>query len=807
MKRFRMTRGIIVCIVVCALLAGCSAGSDQKDSSAEVSSAVEETSGDDELLKEMAGKYACVEVRRNGKEEKPGGEALHMYDDYEALVTIGGASERFNVETDRSGFVLKGEPDGKKTEFSCTYRSGVIRMDADDAEYVFAKEGTDRWKEAQEQNAVYGEYTLFAVTAFGATVEPEALELSSVLTLEADGTGYMTINDDGGDVEKWEENDGKIIVESGLSTMEGTVENGIITLDMDNDTYMHFAKEGADTSHLEVMTAEGLQDALTLGLGLTGMDYYYGLDEDDGYDLEQAIICFESAAEEGNGLAWYYRGLCYERQGEDDARYENAMECYEKAIKAGCLLGYVGKGNLYREGKGQLWDYEEAERCYQEALKKGCVEANYGMGMLYHSGTDLYQDDKQAASFLEKALESDDFGIRNEARVQLGYLHLEGLLGDASDAKKGMSLIEEAVSEGHGHGLHAMGYLYDEGTGVKQDYQKAVEWYERAASETGWPTSYSNLGCFYMNGKGVEQDAEKTLSFFRQGAAAGDSLSFYQQGYMYLYGDNYGITTDVDLAVAAFEKSSVAGEPDAYRMLGWICCREEYGRKDMEQALSYWELGALGGDAWSMYYAGYCYGWGEGTEQNADMAITYLGMALGHAPDDVDLRDSVRADVESLAESGIIDWETAKKIMEQANEAEFGDGNTTGRSEGHDAQISTFNIQAVENNPKDVAEFTMDTDMQVDSIMTYHWNNGKGKAPGEISVAEGDTVLGTWKAEGSPGSGAENVNWTVYPEDLRLEKGHTYVIVDSDYATWSCNAASGYVGFYQIDGTAYGGEQ
>jgi uncharacterized protein len=44
--------------------------------------------------------------------------------------------------------------------------------------------------------------------------------------------------------------------------------------------------------------------------------------------------------------------------------------------------------------------------------------------------------------------------------------------------------------------------LYDNGTGVQQDYAKAVEWYTKAA-EQGMPRAQFNLGSMYAGGQGV----------------------------------------------------------------------------------------------------------------------------------------------------------------------------------------------------------------------------------------------------------------------------------------------------------------
>ncbi len=58
---------------------------------------------------------------------------------------------------------------------------------------------------------------------------------------------------------------------------------------------------------------------------------------------------------------------------------------------------------------------------------------------------------------------------------------------------------------------------YDFGRGVKQDYAKAITYYEKAA-ELGNDTAMNNLGRRYNNGIGVKQDYKKAEEFFIKAA-------------------------------------------------------------------------------------------------------------------------------------------------------------------------------------------------------------------------------------------------------------------------------------------------
>src|SRR6185503_15918788 len=50
-----------------------------------------------------------------------------------------------------------------------------------------------------------------------------------------------------------------------------------------------------------------------------------------------------------------------------------------------------------------------------------------------------------------------------------------------------------------------LGVMYAKGRGVPQDYQKAVQWYQRSA-EQGFAKAMSNLAAMYSRGKGVPKD-------------------------------------------------------------------------------------------------------------------------------------------------------------------------------------------------------------------------------------------------------------------------------------------------------------
>jgi uncharacterized protein len=68
---------------------------------------------------------------------------------------------------------------------------------------------------------------------------------------------------------------------------------------------------------------------------------------------------------------------------------------------------------------------------------------------------------------------------------------------------------------GYAWAMSNLGWLYEQGLGVAQDYLKVVEWYEKAAAHgDGWGMCL--LGCLYEMGRGVAQDFAKAQTWFDQ---------------------------------------------------------------------------------------------------------------------------------------------------------------------------------------------------------------------------------------------------------------------------------------------------
>ncbi|WP_240331045.1 tetratricopeptide repeat protein [Helicobacter suis] len=62
--------------------------------------------------------------------------------------------------------------------------------------------------------------------------------------------------------------------------------------------------------------------------------------------------------------------------------------------------------------------------------------------------------------------------------------------------------------------------MYGNGQGVKQDYQKAIEYYQKAAS-MGSAHAYYNLGAMYFNGEGVWKNLQRAEGYLKKACELG----------------------------------------------------------------------------------------------------------------------------------------------------------------------------------------------------------------------------------------------------------------------------------------------
>jgi uncharacterized protein len=95
--------------------------------------------------------------------------------------------------------------------------------------------------------------------------------------------------------------------------------------------------------------------------------------------------------------------------------------------------------------------------------------------------------------------------------------------------------LRKSAKAGDASAQFRLGQLYDEGTGVPQDYGQAKEWFEKAAKQ-GHAGAQVNLGTLYLQGEGAPQSSQMALFWLSRAAEQGHALAFAKLGWMYEQG-------------------------------------------------------------------------------------------------------------------------------------------------------------------------------------------------------------------------------------------------------------------------------
>jgi TPR repeat protein len=92
--------------------------------------------------------------------------------------------------------------------------------------------------------------------------------------------------------------------------------------------------------------------------------------------------------------------------------------------------------------------------------------------------------------------------------------------------------LSEKAEKGDDVALWNLGYMYEHGESVAQDYKEAVKWYRKGA-EQGDDRAEYNLGQMYYKGQGVAQNYKQAVKWYTKAAEQGHVYAQFGLGVMY----------------------------------------------------------------------------------------------------------------------------------------------------------------------------------------------------------------------------------------------------------------------------------
>lgn len=181
---------------------------------------------------------------------------------------------------------------------------------------------------------------------------------------------------------------------------------------------------------------------------------------------------------------------------------QDARERFDAGIRnPSTASGYYEMGMYCQKGDGYYTYPKEAAQYFQKAAEKEHVDAQYQLACAYYYGEGVKKNEELCVQWLEKAAAKS----HKEAMELLnGIQEKQKLKREKADFKSSLKQAEK----GDAYAQSRVAEFYLNGTGIKKDIQKGIEWYEKA-SEADEGYAARQLAKLYAEGDIIPADEER----------------------------------------------------------------------------------------------------------------------------------------------------------------------------------------------------------------------------------------------------------------------------------------------------------
>lgn len=200
---------------------------------------------------------------------------------------------------------------------------------------------------------------------------------------------------------------------------------------------------------------------------------------------------------------------------------DNKVDISELHVKAerGDAEAQHRLGTCYASSNGAPQGQDKAIEWFQKAADQGHTFAQLELGFCYDTGNGVHKDNHKAAEWYRKAAKALYHQLDRDA---IPHSHREG----KRFYFKLVELYRQAAEKGYAKAQYRLGLFYSAGLGADpndcagQNDLKAVKWL-KAAADQGLTEALFELGDCYACGFGVRQDVDKAIELYRRAAGQG----------------------------------------------------------------------------------------------------------------------------------------------------------------------------------------------------------------------------------------------------------------------------------------------
>lgn len=289
--------------------------------------------------------------------------------------------------------------------------------------------------------------------------------------------------------------------------------------------------------------------------GNTFAQSYYALLQINAGNYNEAFYYATEATKKNNADAYYFLSECYFQGLGVEKDLEKCNELLNKAVELGSADAEYTEG-LFRflkqgENLGRFRNYGSAIHMLTLAAKKGHPKAQMDLGYMlgfFFMDAEIREtaivdgatpDIPKALEWLIKAAEqrnvtamellAEHYGNNGQTQLSNEWSYCVEMIDGIStwmaypeESKERQQRRLKAANNGGMDAQLAMGMIYMLGKfGNEKNPQKAVEWWEKAATQ-GSTLALNNLGHAYSTGDLGSVDLEKAKEYFRKSSELGN---------------------------------------------------------------------------------------------------------------------------------------------------------------------------------------------------------------------------------------------------------------------------------------------
>ena len=226
----------------------------------------------------------------------------------------------------------------------------------------------------------------------------------------------------------------------------------------------------------------------------------------------------------------------------------SAFKLYIKAIKNGDTSLYAKIGDMYKDGIGVKPDVTSAFKLYNKALENGDTSVHVKIEDMYKNGIGVTQLNKHICIPNQEGIYKTLINCNKDKLdyVKLGNMYENGD-GVKKDYNKAFNYYMEGLKNGDNNAHFYLGNMYENGLGITADPTEAYGQYNNAIGINAM--AHAKLGNMLENGRGVEKNLTRAVKQYKLGIQRGDKTAYAMLANMY-------------------EKSDAPVDVDVYVMLG-----------------------------------------------------------------------------------------------------------------------------------------------------------------------------------------------------------------------------------------------